>query len=314
MSDHEFFEREAPTRSDTASAGVSTAERIRSLAPQRQQHDSGAAMPGMRAAEAMALVQAMAASPGHPTTHGQDLEKISPLVSMFASGLSSSLVPPGALAELTHLLPQPRQHSRWQDQVSATAVASSPSQASPSDGPGFSAIFRSPLAPSAPASRAQRTPNILHDALSCATDGSGGVPAAGGSQPDVGRPAAPTQQSDRRSSTPDAGVASAAAAPASGGKDAQHEALLDVLTATMDAWETALTKRLTAAVSVAVAEARRDVMEVRSGSKWQMWPDDAARTYRPATMWAAVHAHTCGVPALLSLCARCRHQGDIIRT
>lgn len=249
---------------------MTTAERIRQNAPQQSRATSAAARPGMRAAEAVALVQSMAASPSHPATHADDLAKLSPLISMFAAGLApqgSSLAGPGASADMLRSLALSLPPAREQSQPGVAAGLNTTEPTPPrhhglSDGPNFSAIFRSPLAAAdASAGTSQRAP--VKQPTPAAPQAPPPTPPA--AHPHERNPHATEAQSRLQSSDAGAGspqLDSQGAACSSSGND--DEAFLDVLTAVMDAWETALTQRLNAAVAAAVAEARRDVLRVRT--------------------------------------------------
>eukprot|EP00892_Ulva_mutabilis_P006227 jgi/Ulvmu1/3977/UM182_0005.1 len=87
--------------------------------------------------------------------------------------------------------------------------------------------------------------------------------------------------------------------PPFGGNETDNEAVLDILLETMDAWETAIKRRMHAALDTAIAAARADVMQIvearfarpRTPSKPQ--PPSA----RPTSTAAHSVAHTASKPA-----------------
>jgi hypothetical protein len=231
---------EGNERRDHDAKPLSTAELIRSMASPRPQPEcSGNRAAGMSATAAVELVRSMAAAPGHPCTHVEDIGNIYPLLGMFTAGMApqhTSQSQPGPLG-LLGLLVNPQQ-DRSQPSIGPQLVSlpktpgTSPNPSDPRAPPKFLEILNAPPVPLP----------VNHDSE---------VPAQPRSPPDQSHShKQPTLQ----------------AANAINGEGATHpdwdEALLDVLTATMDAWEQAVTSRLTAAVHTAVAAARADVFQV----------------------------------------------------
>ena len=203
----------------------STAEQIRRLAQQNGMQQTAApanARAGMNAQQAMAYVQSLAAAPGQPTTHEADLQRIAPLMGLFATQL-------GLPAATAAHQPNAVQHGFRQLDVAQQGTSMSSGH---STGHGTGAQGTAATQVSVMPMRVQST------AASASHDHSNTYK---GHQ---------AEQSTQHSAQDAAESLSA------------DEAVLDVLTATMDAWEEALTKRLTATITSAVKSARQDVLEV----------------------------------------------------
>lgn len=208
-----------------------TAERIRRLAPRPSQPQPLAPTVGMRAQDAVALVQSMASAPGHPTTHAEDVARVAPIASMFAAGLgpqSSATAVPSSLSALMSLY-APR---GGPPAPAAGGLAELPHLPQPHMQP----------AAAAPA-LAEMCPPAVDGSLQSAERAQLQTAAAGSGAALHSEPAATAQA-------------------AQNGDGSEEERLLDVLEATMDAWEGAIARRMAAMVTDAVKAARADVMQV----------------------------------------------------
>jgi hypothetical protein len=204
-------------------AKLSTAEQIRRLVPKRQA-DSMPLAPsrtGISAEEAMACVQRMAASPGHPTSHQEDVLRMSPIISMFTSALT------------------PQHGAQPAAQLTSSATEQQPTPGA-RELPGFTNIFDGLPSDSTVQSHLSAPDQRTPASQSRKPSWHFGAPATD----ELERHAAPKQPA------------------AAAGSASSDDAVLDVLTATMDAWEQALTQRLTTAITTAVKAARGDVMQV----------------------------------------------------
>ena len=196
---------------------------------------------GMDARAAMALVQSIAASPGHPKTHAEDLAQVAPLIGMFQAGLAPRETVPiaphsplGNLSTLSSVAPNlATQAVGSHARPPALNFVDILTGAQPVPMPN-----RAPAGPEAP----RRTDDSLH------------VPAQRSSQPFEALPKPRGMNDGRPRPQPSTNAAA---------NDEGDDAILDVLSATMDAWEEVLTARLTATVQQTVQTARREVMQVR---------------------------------------------------